>query len=103
MKVYIASPYLNGDKEENVMRSINAFHALAVNGHTPFAPLLGHYIDIHYKMDSDWWLEHDLKWLECCDAVLRLSGDSHGADVEVMRAERLGIPVYYSLSEICKL
>ena len=100
MKIYIASPYLNGDKEENVMRQINAWHALVVNGYTPYAPLLGHYIDKHYPFDCKWWLEFDLKWLEVCDAVLRLDGESNGADKEVEHAKKLGIPVYYSLSEI---
>ena len=100
MKVYISSPYTIGDKHENVLRQINAFHALAVNGFTPFAPTLSHYIDIIYPMDYDWWLKYDIEWLEQCDAVLRLDGESLGADKEVEHAKKLGIPVYYSLSEI---
>ena len=100
MKVYIASPYSNGDKEENVMRQINAFHALVTHGHEAFAPNLFHYVDIHYHFSDEWWLEYDLKWLGVCDAVLRLSGESNGADREVARAKELGKKVYYSLSEI---
>ena len=102
MKVYIASPYKKGDKEENVMRQISAFNLLVTHGFTPFAPNLGHYVDLHYPRPCTWWLEYDLKWLECCDALLRLDGESNGADREVARAKELGIPVYYSVSEILK-
>ncbi|MFS0865923.1 DUF4406 domain-containing protein [Microbacterium sp. 179-B 1A2 NHS] len=38
--------------------------------------------------------------LEHCDAVLRLPGESRGADQDVAIAERRGIPVYRSLSEV---
>jgi nucleoside 2-deoxyribosyltransferase len=99
-RVYIASPYLRGDKKENVMRQINAFHVLVNNGYLPFAPLLGHYIDEHYPMSWKEWLAFDLKWLEVCDCVLRLSGESDGADAEEAYARDLGKPVYYSYGEL---
>ena len=38
--------------------------------------------------------------LEHCDAVLRLPGESTGADQDVAIARRRGLPVYYSLDEI---
>ena len=38
--------------------------------------------------------------LERCDAVLRLAGESRGADQDVAIARGRGIPVYYSLDEI---
>ena len=102
MKVYIASPYKKGDKQENVMRQISAFNALVTHGHVPFAPNLGHYVDIHYPRPCTWWIEHDLVWLEFCDALLRLDGESNGADIEVARAKELGIPVFYSLRELVR-
>jgi hypothetical protein len=37
---------------------------------------------------------------ECCDAVLRIPGDSRGADLDVARAIQLGLPVYRDLSEL---
>ncbi len=101
-KVYIASPYLRGDKEENVMRQISAFHILKTHGFVPYAPLLGHYIDRHYPMTCKDWLDFDLEWLEVCDIVLRLDGDSNGADAEVARAHELGIPVYFGIGDFLK-
>ena len=38
--------------------------------------------------------------LQHCDAVLRVPGDSRGADQDVAIATGRGIPVYYSLGEI---
>ncbi|WP_292864952.1 DUF4406 domain-containing protein [Microbacterium sp.] len=38
--------------------------------------------------------------LQHCDAVLRLPGESRGADQDVTIAQRRGIPVYYALQEI---
>lgn len=38
--------------------------------------------------------------LQHCDAVLRLPGESRGADHDVEIAHQRGIPVYYSLDEI---
>jgi hypothetical protein len=38
--------------------------------------------------------------LQHCDAVLRLPGESQGADQDVAIAKRRGIPVYHSLTEV---
>ena len=38
--------------------------------------------------------------LEHCDAVLRLSGESTGADNDVAIAERRGLPVYYRIEDV---
>jgi hypothetical protein len=38
--------------------------------------------------------------LERCDAVLRIPGDSKGADEDVRRASALGLPVYTRLDEV---
>ncbi len=38
--------------------------------------------------------------IERCDAVLRLPGDSRGADMDVARARERGLPVYQVITEI---
>jgi hypothetical protein len=38
--------------------------------------------------------------MERCDAVLRIPGESRGADLDVARALQLGIPVYRAASEL---
>lgn len=38
--------------------------------------------------------------LQRCDAVLRISGESRGADLDVSRARELGLPVYSDVSQL---
>jgi hypothetical protein len=38
--------------------------------------------------------------LERCDAVLRIPGESRGADLDVARAHERGLPVYRSVDEL---
>ena len=38
--------------------------------------------------------------LERCDAVLRIPGESRGADLDVARAVQLGLPVYKAVTEL---
>ena len=35
-----------------------------------------------------------------CDAVLRIRGDSRGADLDVLRARQIGLPIYTDVSEL---
>jgi len=41
-----------------------------------------------------------MKWMLMCDAVLRIPGESPGADDEVDRATIEGIPVYYDIDDL---
>ena len=99
-KVYIASPYTIGDKDENVKRQIDAYYELVKLGYAPFAPLLSHYIELHHHIDYEKWLEIDIEYLLQCNAVLRLEGDSRGAEYEVKIARTYGIPVFYSIEAL---
>jgi hypothetical protein len=38
--------------------------------------------------------------LACCDAVLRIPGKSCGADLDVARARRLGLPIFTDVTEL---
>lgn len=99
-RVYIASPYTKGDVAINVRKQINAFTILFNEGYIPFAPLLSHFIHLVNPQAYDDWLEWDFAWLDTCDIVWRLEGDSEGADKEVARAKEKGIKVVYSLKEL---
>lgn len=43
------------------------------------------------------WMGVDLPWVECAHAVLRLPGESTGADLEVAHARKNAIPVFISI------
>lgn len=102
MKVYIAGPYA-GDVEKNVKAACVAADAVSRLGHFPFVPHLTMYWHMPPLRPHEFWLEQDMIWLRLCDAVLRIGGDSPGADGEVAEAERLGIPVYYSIDDLEKI
>jgi len=100
MKVYIAAPYTQGDVAINVHRVIRVADELLEMGHSPFIPHLTHFWHLITPQPWSTWLRLDLEFLAVCDCVLRLYGNSIGADAEVEEAERLGIPVYYSIEGI---
>lgn len=100
--VYIASPYTKGDAAENVRRQIDAFDGLAYHGFAPIAPLLGHFVQIVNPLDYDTWTRIDMALVLKSDAVLRLEGESYGADAEVLEASRSGIPVFYDIPALVR-
>jgi hypothetical protein len=102
IKVYIASPYSNGNQEVNVNRSILAGEMIASAGFYPYLPLLTHYWHMIAPHEIEFWYKMDLVWLKTCDAVLRLDGESKGADAEVEFAKANGIPVFFGISELYK-
>ena len=96
IKVYIASPYTLGDVAVNVKRQINMADQLMTLGFVPFVPLYSHFQHlVHPRQYSD-WIEIDKVWVLVCDCVLRLNGESSGADGEVKLAEENNIPVFYN-------
>ncbi|MGD9726275.1 MAG: DUF1937 family protein [Nitrospiraceae bacterium] len=104
MIIYIASPYsVYTDKLDAVNAQIDVFAALLAAGHEPVAPLLSHYVDLRYPTSYERWMQWCLAIMRRCDAVLRLPGESAGADEEVARARLLGKPVYWSVDEAIRL
>ena len=101
-KVYIASPYTLGDPVLNVRRSLYAADELMNNGFVPFVPLLCHFWHFYSPKIYTDWVEYDLEWIFSCNILLRLPGESEGADKEVREATIQGIPVYYSVEDLVK-
>jgi len=94
-RVYIAGPYTQGDPVVNVRRAVHVADALLDAGLLPFVPHLSHLWHLIHPRPYEDWLAYDLGWLAACDVLLRLPGESKGADVEVQKARRLGLPVFY--------
>lgn len=103
LRVYIASPYTIGDTCLNVRRSMDCFDELLDRGYAPYAPLMSHFQNIVHHRPYEDWTDHDLQWVWACDAVLRLPGESKGADGEVSYALACDIPVVYSIRELGQL
>jgi len=102
IKVYIASPYTQGDKEQLVQLQIQAWHVLRDLGFYPIAPLLAHHLNLYRQRSHGEWLEYDLETIRGCQILVRLfSKDnfgnnipSSGADMETDEARRLGLEYY---------
>lgn len=112
IRVYIASPYTNGNRDELAELQMKAAAILLKNGFNPYPPLYNHYIqEDHPELDHNFgWLDIDKSWLELCDVMVRLfpkdeNGyriESPGADEEEDFSKKKGIPVFYfdDLSEL---
>lgn len=99
IRVYIASPY-RGDQAANVRKQIEEGHWGFKLGFYPYIPELNHFVTMICPMTSDEMMKLDLAWLEVCDVLLRLPGESKGADIEVEYALKLGKKVFYSWQEL---
>lgn len=121
-RVYIAGPLSRGDLKRNIEQATRAFKQLVAAGFAAWCPhwsafsggcigngSLGGELPGNYwayasacgvGLTHQEWLEVDIAWLATADAVLRLPGESVGADAETAEAERLGIPVYTSVNDV---
>lgn len=98
--VYIASPYTKGDVAVNVRESFLAADKLVELGFVPFPPLFCHFWHFLSPKTYEIWMMLDREWVLRCDALLRLPGESKGADEEVELALKNNIPVFYSIAQL---
>ena len=99
--IYVSGPYSGGDVARNVRMACKAGDAIVARGYIPFVPHLTHLWHLISPKSEQEWLDIDLALIPRMDGVLRLQGESKGADNEVALAKALGIPVYYSLEDLC--
>lgn len=96
--IYIAAP-LSADTEEqrlaNVDAAIDAGLAVYRAGGVPLIPHLNYLVQMRRPGALTWsdCMAWDLPVLRRCDGLLRLPGESRGADVEVATAREFGMPV----------
>lgn len=104
--VYIAGPISKGPLDENVRQANHAMIRLMRAGFAPFNPMLSCFVGWPESREPevlprgtvhDDWYGMDLAWVAVCHALLRLPGESRGADLEVAHANKLGIPVFDSV------
>ena len=103
IRVYIAGPISLGDQTENVRHAGNVGVRLLRRGFAVMIPQLTHLVDptsVHGTVGYAHWLESDFSFISVCDAVLRLPGESAGADAETAFAASLSIPVFTSVDDL---
>ena len=100
MLIYLAGRFSRGDVGENINNVIKIADKLVKMGYIPVIPHLLFFWDLISPKPHQFWLDYDLHFIEVCDAILRLPGESLGADSEVRYGERLGKKIYYSIEEL---
>ena len=102
-RVYVAGPISKGDLKENVRRGVSAGLRLLKAGYAPLIPHLSCYVDPEALIGTlayEWWLDSSLSFIEACDGLLRLDGESKGADREEAHARLHGVPVFWDLGTL---
>jgi hypothetical protein len=84
----------------NVKKQIDVADDLISLGFIPFVPLLYHFQHMVHPRSYEEWVKIDLEWVTVCNCLLRLPGESKGADGEVEQAKEIGIPVFYEINDL---
>ncbi|MFI2293736.1 DUF4406 domain-containing protein [Isoptericola sp. NPDC019571] len=114
--ILVAGPYRSGTDgdpaamEANLRRLEEAAWPVFAAGHIP---VVGEWVALPVLRSAGATLDDDLaddvlyptaqRLLQHCDAVLRLPGESTGADQDVAIAESRGLPVYYDVADVPRL
>ena len=101
-RVYVSAPLTSsGDPQENLAVAMRAAEAVFDMGAAPLVPHFSIQYDEKYtKRDHNFWMSIDLPYVATADALLRLPGESKGADAEVDFAVQSGVPVFESLPSL---
>ena len=114
MTILVAGPYRSGTGgdsvliERNLRRLEQAALAIYRRGHVP---LIGEWLALPLAraagssvpgdpISEEFLYPASHRLLSRCDAVLRIEGESRGADEDVRVAERLGLRVYRAIADV---
>lgn len=114
MMILIAGPYRSGTGDDpakmadNLRRLEGASWPIFQAGHVP---MIGEWVALPiWSVAGGQNIGDELydeilhptagRLIEHCDAILRLPGESKGADNDVRLAHERGIPVYYDIAEV---
>jgi len=113
MLILIAGPYRSGThgdpaaREANLRRLEDAAWPIFEAGHIP---MIGEWVALPVLHSAGATVDDDLaadvlyptarRLLQHCDAVLRLPGESAGADQDVAIATSRGLPVYRDVADV---
>jgi len=104
-RVYIAGPMTNGSGRnfnmKKVHEALEAHFRLIEMGFVPHCPHLTIFCEFMApdRITYEQWLELDKSYIEDADFVLRIPGESSGADRECQYACSLNIPIIKDLEK----
>lgn len=110
-KVYVAGAM----SADNILMMLNNIHdgiklgsELLKLGFAPFVPHFDIFFKIQNGVDFDvpmqYYYDYTMEWLKASDCVLVCPNyvNSVGTKNEIKRAEELGIPVYFNITDLCE-
>lgn len=103
--VFVCGPYWHDDpciRLAHVFRAMYAAVQLVQLGYAVYCPHLWHYAP-QDGITEAMWREQDIAWLLVSDMLLRLPGESDGADDEVALAKQNLVAIRFSLDDFPNL
>lgn len=114
MMILVAGPYRSGTNDDPMLmqQNLHCLESVTLDlfraGHIP---MIGEWVALPLLRLAGGQRPGDAAWQEIlypvanrlitrCDAVLRLPGESKGADEDVRLAKELGLAVYYTLEDV---
>jgi hypothetical protein len=101
-RVFISGPMAIGHRGTNLRSAIAAADRLIEIGCTPHVPHLSWFWDDLSPHPYEEWMQLDFEWIAVCDALLRLPGESTGADRECAFAREEGLPVFEDIDSLAE-
>lgn len=102
--MYVAGPISRfapgGSQFLNAREGVLVAERLRAAGLVPFCPHLSALWELITPVPYEAWMELDFAWIERCDALLRMPGESPGADREVAFAREHGVEVFDNEPEL---
>jgi hypothetical protein len=102
--VYLAGPIskfpVGGSQFGNVRDAVIVAERLRAEGLVPFVPHLSSLWEMITPVPYEGLMTLDFAWIERCDALLRLPGESPGADREVAHAWAHGVRVFHDVESL---
>lgn len=99
LRVYVAGAISKGDLMVNIRRAVDAGAKIIDAGHEAFVPHMSCYFNIIHPFHYERWMTWDFAWIEVCHALVRIPGESSGADREMVFARDHNIPVYLGVDD----
>lgn len=99
--VYIAGPY-SADPERCTQEAIDVGSRLLDAGIAVIIPHYSHFMHLRHPKPYETWMRVDFALVSVCDGLLRIPGESSGADREVALARELAMPVFTTEAAVIK-
>jgi len=98
--VYISCPMRLGNWTKNVRTAARVQCDLMRKGYSVINPIGSWLTDIVEPLDFETWINNDYGLIDVSDAIIRIPGESEGADLECDYAIRQDKELFWDLREL---